>query len=87
MIAFAVESIGGTVVGAGLVAPGRRGESSTARPSPVTVSDGLMAVQTPVCIHQSAQPVHGTVHRVARAMASLMGIGHHVELRLVPQLR
>src|SRR5271166_5910096 len=46
-----------------------------------------MAVQAPVCIHQSAQPVHGTVHRVARAMASLMGIGHHVELRLVPQLR
>ncbi len=46
-----------------------------------------MAVQAPVCIHQSAQPVHGTVHRVARAMASRMGIGHHVELRLVPQLR
>ncbi len=46
-----------------------------------------MAVQAPVCIHQSAQPVHGTVHRVARAMASLMGIGHHVELRLVPQFR
>ena len=44
-------------------------------------------MQAPVCIHQSAQPVHGTIHRVARAMASLMGIGHHVDFRLVPQLR
>ncbi len=38
MIAFAVESMGGTVVGAGLVAPRGEGESSTARPSPVTVT-------------------------------------------------
>ena len=46
-----------------------------------------MAVQAPAGIHQPAQPVHGTVHRVARAMASRMGVGHRVGLRFVPQFR
>ena len=89
MIAFAVESMGGTVVGAGLVARGARAKSSTARPSPVTGPrtslDGRG--QAPVWRHQSAGAGSWDARRVARAMASLMGIGHHVEIRLVPQLR
>ena len=67
---------------------GRRGESSTARPSPVTVTRTSLDGRAGPGSHTSVGTAGSwTVHRVARAMASLMGIGHHVELRLVPQLR
>ena len=89
MVAFAVESMGRTVVGAGSVAPGGIGakvQQQGPAPQP-QLRRALMAVQAPAGIHQSAQSVHRAVHRVARAMASRMVIGHHVGLRLVPQFR
>ena len=77
MVAFAVESMGGTVVGAGSVAPpGIGAEVQEQGPAPQSelgrTSWGRAA---PARIHQAAQPVHRAVHRIARAMASRMGIG------------
>ena len=90
MIAFAVEVMGGTVRGCGVgCSAGRRGESSTARPSPVTVTRTSLDGRAGPGLHTSV----GTAGswdgppRCSCDGASLMGIGHHVELRLVPQLR
>ena len=88
MVAFAVESMNGTVVGAGLVAPRGIGATFSGKAQPRSRKwTSFDDRASPGFIHQPAQPVHRPIHRVARAMTSRMLIGHHVGLRLVPQFR
>jgi hypothetical protein len=83
MVALAVEPMGRALECSGaLTSWSVRSKVHQQGPTPQSkLGRTLMAVQAPACIHQPAQPVHRTIYRVARAMASRMGIGDHVGLR------
>ena len=87
MIAFAVEPMGRVLENPTALAPRGVGpEVLQQRPAPQPpLGRTLMAVQSSACVHQPAQAVHRTIRRVARAMASQMGISHYIRLCFIPQ--
>ena len=88
VIAFATESVGGAVVFAVLVAAwGERAEVQQQGPaSQAAFGGGLVTVEAATRVHQAAEAVHRTVHRVAGAATAGMGVSHRVFLDLVSQL-
>ena len=69
VVALATESVGGAVVFAALVAAGgERAEVQEQSPAAqAAFGGGLMTVEATARVHQSAEAVHRTVHRVAGA--------------------
>src|SRR5947209_14569816 len=89
MVAPPVEPMRRTLVGPLEIAPRSvRPEVHQESPAPQPqLRRSLMTVQASPRVHQSAQPVHRAVHRIARAMTSRVVISHGIGFRLLPQLR